>query len=329
MYKHFCSLLILSGFLVTGCTKDFTIHPQGSTPFYVIEGRISNLLGPYYIRVTRSTDSLGKGFRDSVSWLEDVEAVKGAEIILSDDMGVSDTLQPASPNAYRYTYRWVNGQIDSSLEPLSPLDASYTYDQGYYETKRIVGIPGHTYHLQVRIGGQVFQATTTMPPAAPEIDSAILAYVNTTPGTKTAFISFKEPQNEKNYYLLQLAEIYYYRYDAAIIQGYGQHSIFPYYVFDDRALSPYVSRMEVDAYISDYFYYGRIKPYDVFPDETPQVRLGAINSETYNYFNTLTKQFLDDGNAYKPAPASAKGNVSGGALGLFWATAFSTKLIYQ
>jgi len=285
--------------------------------------------GPYYIRVTRSSDSLGKGFKDSMSWLEDVEAVKGAEVIISDDMGVRDTLQPADPNGVRYMYRWANGQMDSTLEPLSLVGPSYTPDQGFYETKKIVGVPGHTYHLQVKIGDQLFQASTTMPAPAPKVDSAILAYVNTTPGTKTAFISFKEPQDERNYYLLQMVGIYTHPYDAALIPGYSEHSIFPYYVFDDRVLSPYVSRMEVDAYISDAFYKGRLKPYDVFSDETPQVRLGAINSETYYYFNTLVQQFLDDGDAYKPAPASARGNISGNAMGLFWSVAFSTKLIFQ
>ena len=37
-------------------------------------------------------------------------------------------------------------------------------------------------------------------------------------------------------------------------------------------------------------------------------------------------QLQADGNIYKPVPASASGNIKGGALGLFWASSISYKL---
>jgi hypothetical protein len=44
-----------------GCIKDFKLTPDETAPSYVIEGRISNLGGPYYVRITKSTNLLGLG----------------------------------------------------------------------------------------------------------------------------------------------------------------------------------------------------------------------------------------------------------------------------
>jgi hypothetical protein len=64
------------------------------------------------------------------------------------------------------------------------------------------------------------------------------------------------------------------------------------------------------------------------PGPPIQIRLHSFTKETYDYFNTLYKQLENNGNIYKPTPASAHGNISGGALGLFYATAVSGKLLY-
>lgn len=64
---------------------------------------------------------------------------------------------------------------------------------------------------------------------------------------------------------------------------------------------------------------------DRFPK---QIRLYSLTREAYEYFNILNKQLEINGNIYKPAPASARGNISGGALGLFYATGISDKLLY-
>lgn len=329
MIKRRYVLISVLFFIAAGCTKDYTIHPKGSKQLYVIEGRVSNMRGPYYVRVTKSKNSLEKGVGDSVSWLEDVEAVMDAQVMITDDMGLTDTLKPADPNGERYGYMYRNGKIDSVLGPVSSFDPSLTLEQGYYETKKISGVPGHTYHLQVRIGDETFQASAYMPPV-PELDSVVAEPDRNMGGAENAYAYFKEPQDARNYYLLQLAGIYQYPYDA-VQNGpsFGDHSIFPYYVFDDKILPPYVSHKEIDAYFFDGYAYGGIKPYFILGQEPFQGRLSALTKEAYEYFVALGKQFQDDGNVYRPAPASAAGNISGGALGLFWATGISYKLVLR
>lgn len=325
--------LISAFFLITaGCTKDYTIHPDGAKPLYVIDGRISNLKGPYYIRITKSDAGLGKGNADSSIWLDRAEAVKGAQVIISDDMGTTDTLKPVEIPGVWYEYRYQNGQLDSSLMPHFGPDL--TADRGYYQTTRIAGMPGHTYRLQVRIGDEAFQASAYMPPVT-ALDSAVLRKDPAADPSgnlgDAAFAYFKEPRDEMNYYLLQAAALAEYPYDRPAMGMVVTNWSFPFYVTDDKTLPPYVNGMEVLAIFSNTGQSeGRgYQPVWVMPGQSVQVRLGSLTRETYEYFAAIEKQFQVDGNVYKPAPASAVGNISGGALGLFWATGISYKLILR
>lgn len=326
--QHYVLMSVLL-LIAAGCTKDYTIHSKGAGQLYVIEGRVSNMRGPYYVRVTRSQNSVEKGLADTLNWLERVEAVKDALVIISDDMGIVDTLKSVDSSGGRYGYGYINGKIDSGIRPLYDFDRSLTASQGYYETKKITGVPGHTYHLQVRIGDETFQASAYMP-SAPDLDSIVTEPDRNMPGAENVYAYFKEPQYEENYYFMEVTSIQQYPYDDNIyVNTWGDHSIFPYHCFDDKALPAYVSHMEMDAIFFDNYSYGGIKPYFVLPTETFQGRLSSLTRESYAYFAALGKQFLDDGNVYKPAPASAKGNISGGALGLFWAAGVSYKLVLR
>ena len=243
------------------------------------------------------------------------EAVTGAQVIIADDMGTTDTLRAPDQSDFRY-------------------DPAFSADRGYYETTKISGNPGHAYHLRVLIGSETFQATAYMPASVPAIDSVVLKkdLLADPSGLlgDVAFAYFKEPQDENNYYALQLSSVNDSLYDRAR-WIYGPTWIFPYYIFDDKTLPPYVNGMEVLALIGGVIRDQRVsyKPNWIPPYDAVQVRLSALPRETYEYLKALEKQFLDDGNVYKPSPASAVGNISGGALGLFWATNISSKVVLR
>ncbi|NII26084.1 DUF4249 domain-containing protein [Pseudoflavitalea sp. X16] len=306
-----CFYLLMSiVLLATGCTKDFDIDPGEAAPQYVIDGRISNMQGPYYVRVTK-TAKIGLDTFVTTLWYHNAEAVNDALVIMTDDRGMADTLSPVDHRDPRY----------------NPI---FGGSRGYYGTTRITGIPGHTYHLQVRIGHEVFQSSAYMPATVPVIDSVVfkkdlIADPSGIMGD-AVFAYFKEPQHEQNYYLLQLNNIRDSSNDIA--RGfYADGVVFPFYVFDDKALPPYVEGMEVHTIITDDYRRKRLSPYWVMPWWYPiQVRLSSLTRHTYEYFKALEKQFLVDGNVYQPAPASASGNISGGALGLFWAANVSHKV---
>jgi len=311
MYMRSYYLISIIFLFAAGCTKDFNIDPGKSKQLYVIDGRISNLEGPYLVMVTKSANS----FPTLSGGQDNAEAVTGAQVIISDDMGPTDTLRAAEQRDVRY-------------------DPAISADRGYYVTTKFTGMPGHTYHLQVRIGDETFQASASMPASVPAIDSVVLKkdLVADPSGLlgDAAFAYFKEPQDENNYYALQLGVIYDSLYDRAR-WVYASSWIFPYYIFDDKTLPPYVNGMEVLALIAGAVQdeHARFKPNWIIPYDPVQVRLFALTRETYEYLSALEKQFLDDGNVYKPTPASAPGNISGGALGLFWATYISSKVVLR
>ncbi|NII26083.1 DUF4249 domain-containing protein [Pseudoflavitalea sp. X16] len=309
MNRRFYYLMGILFLLATGCTKDFDIDPGEAAPQYVIEGKISNMRGPHYVRVTKAANRLGTDM-PPLSGVDNAEAITGALVIIRDDMGMTDTLRPVPQSNRRY----------------NPL---YMGDRGYYGTTRLTGIPGHTYYLQVHIGSKVFQASAYMPATAPVIDSVVLKKdpVADPSGQRgdAAFAYFKEPRDELNYYLLQHNIIADSAFEAARVY-FSYTSVFPLYVFDDKTLSPYVEGMQLRTIFADNFGNNRMEPYWFTPGDSLQVRLSSLTRNTYDYLKALEKQFLDDGNVYRPTPASPTGNISGGALGLFWAANVSHKV---
>jgi hypothetical protein len=309
-----------------GCIKDFKLTPDETAPLYVIEGKISNLGGPYYIRITKSTNILGLGHQAGNPGIDSAEPVKGALVIIADELGVTDTLIPGKTANSRYYYFYKNGVIDSFMN--LTYHYYYTIDRGYYETTKLTGQPGHTYQLTVRIGSEEFHASAYMPPV-PTLDSAVIKETTVDPdGTKgyLPFVWFKEPANENNYYLFQYNLLPNYPYENSYA-SYGHAMSFPYYVLDDKTMPAYVNGMAVKVLTSDHYQFSDSYPYLVKPTAPIQVKLSSLTKEAYEYFNVLGKQLRDDGNVYKPVPASLKGNINGNALGFFWATHVSYKLV--
>lgn len=318
--------------LLTACTKEYNFKLADTKPLYVIEGRISDLRGPHFIHITKSTHLFGYPAVHTHD-ADSFEAVQGAEVIITDDMGTVDTLIPAFDRLPRWHYTYNDRKYDSIYYNfLNARHREITAKRGYYQTTKIQGKPGHTYQLHVRIGDSTFQASAYMPPV-PTLDSAAVkqdTIVNAA-GDKghLPLAWFKEPQNEKNYYMLQFyPHILEHPFNTFTWESNDYNSI-PF-VVDDNILPPYVNGLSVQLIWPDSYPYPGPGPYkNFFPDRyASQIRLSSLTKEAYEYFNVLRKQLQADGNIYKPVPASAYGNISGGALGLFWASNISYKLIF-
>lgn len=311
--------------MTTGCVKEIPLNSHGS-PLYVIEGRISDLWGPYYVRITKSADPVS-----GAATSNDVEAVTGARVIISDDdAGITDTLAPSPDRINRYTYSFRNRNIDSVFGNYA--DPDHIAAHGYYETSKISGIPGHTYHLKVQINDSVFEASAYMP-AVPKLDSIAFRDTTIAPYVNSGYVPvvwFKEPQNEKNYYLLSYNYPDYYRYDYFLNWRSYSYTALPFYVLDDKILPPDINSLFVQVTTISHNRNSQYYPY-LYPgsNTTPtQVKLCSLTKNAYDYYDALNRQLQNDGNIYQPVPSSAAGNISGGALGLFWATSVSYKLAY-
>jgi uncharacterized protein DUF4249 len=343
--QYIVSLLFVLA--LTGCTRDFDLDPQAAKPLYVIEGRISNMWGSYYVRVTKSAGLVADP-DPSFPWRDSAEAVLNALVIITDDAGVKDTLIPSPSSINRYVFYFRDStnfndlNIDSVFTTVD--DRATTHERGYYQTTKIKGQPGHTYSLEVQVGDTIFRSSAYMPPV-PALESVGWAKDTTlSPYLNSGLIPvarFKDPPNEKNYYGLNMNHsLHAYRYDHFLAPGIFAQATFsalPYFVFDDKLLTTDVNTIPVrvmplnvqhDLLPPGHYPYWDYYPY-IRPSRNPvQIRLYAFTKETYDCFNVLNRQLEVNGNIYKPAPASAPGNISGGALGFFYATTVSDKVLY-
>lgn len=289
-------LFVLSLFILSysGCIEEYDLYRAEIAPRLVVEGLITNKPGPYYIRLTKSqTESFsGNNYFDG----DNAIAVKGAQVIITDNINQIDTLIP----------------VDVNLEDPS----GFNYDRGFYKTQYLVGIPGRTYFLKVLSEGKEYQAHDFMQ-SVPDIDSVGFIKKDPEPGKSpivTPLLYFSEPQNIKNYYLIQLNE-------EISIRSYSASTLWQFSILSDEFLQPYVNGLNISQGETP-----RSIEYSIFQEgDSFYIALSSLTQNTYEYYKILLKQFKNDGGAYQPSPGSPPTNMSNGALGYFRASAISEK----
>lgn len=114
--------LVLLG-AMTSCQKVISVDLNSADPQYIVEGNITDMSGPYTVKLGRSVNfSAGNTFPE----------VSGATVVITDvTAGINDTLVSDAP--------------------------------GIYKTTKIMGVPGHTYTLYVGVDNHVFSAKSSMP----------------------------------------------------------------------------------------------------------------------------------------------------------------------
>ncbi len=288
-------IIILFVLVFSSCITDFNMKLDNAEPRLVVDGLITSNEGPYYVRLIKSNVAIINNKESENQYIDNAEAVLNALIIISDDYGQFDTLTPVDYN---------------------PEKEFLTYNRGYYRTNTIKGIPGHTYYLKIQVENKEYSAECYMPPV-PEIDSVDYVIVKGEIGKEDIYIpriNFKEPQDEKNYYLIN-----YFTDENYIDLGWVDHTLWQYFILSDEYLEPYVSSLKIE--------YGA-SPEErnwnwLFPGDKVTINLMSLNDETYNYYKNLFEQFDYDGGTYKPSPASPPTNIDNNALGFFRASALS------
>lgn len=287
-----------------GCVEDFDFKLQNAEPRLVVEGLITNQTGPYYVRLTKSTTGgITSSNNSSFPFKDNAEPVENATVIISDDFNQIDTLKPYKVDIYGGDY------------------GENSYNQGFYKTTHLKGIPEHTYDLKIISEGKEYKASAYMSPV-PEIDS--LGYYlkkSELVGKWDYYIPllyFKEPQETVNYYLIQLSEDFYSRINASV-------QLWQFSILSDAFLGPYINGLNVSRGATP----RGIDNLPVYMEgDSIYLALSSLTKEAYNYYKVLLDQFDSDGGAYKPTPASPPTNISNGGLGLFRASAVSEKRTY-
>jgi len=122
-WMAFLFVLIIA-VLTGGCEDKIQVDLKNSEPRLVIEGHLSFWNGDSFFRVSRSTDFYQPN---------EVAAVSGALIVISDSIGRVDTMFESTVSPGRYENSWVSGN------------------------------PQEGYLATVTIDGKTYMASTTMP----------------------------------------------------------------------------------------------------------------------------------------------------------------------
>ncbi|MFV0272044.1 MAG: DUF4249 family protein [Macellibacteroides fermentans] len=319
MNKIISVLYFLVLVIGTGCVEEMEIEPiDNSERKLVVDGLISNEDPPYFFRVTqtaRFNEKLNIGIED-------------AQLIISDNTGVKDTLQPLVSNfdhvneSYPYYLRTFFNHYTQKLDgfPFNIADDMVESTAGFYATNRIRGKEGNTYTLTINYKGKTYEATETMPVATP-IDSLWFQYKKLS--SKEGYflcpiINFKNTPNKPNHYLFTYNKM-----------GVSSMISSPLRVWQISVLS--------DEYLPE-----DIKNFNLNDGETVRgyeegfnfifsegyetsIYMHSITASCYSYYSDLIRQMRFDGGLYTPTPITTRGNISNGALGFFNVSAVSVK----
>ncbi|HAH22699.1 MAG TPA: hypothetical protein DCL77_02855, partial [Prolixibacteraceae bacterium] len=198
-------------------------------PRLVVEGTITNQNGPYFVRLSKSRLELSFDPYKVRDDKDIYEGRDGAQHIVDAEVYITDKNESITEKLIKSWTLFRN-------KPYPEYSANYPDDSvrffGLYQTKKIIGIPGHTYALTVKWQNKEYHAECFMPPLTP-IDSVQFKF-NTGEVGKFDFniplLYFKEPQNERNYYLFITP---------------GTDRVWPYSILSDEYLKDYVNGLDV------------------------------------------------------------------------------------
>jgi hypothetical protein len=278
----------------------------------VIDGKLTDEPGPYTIRLNLSSD---------VRPLE-YPPVTGAEVVIADDAGTSERLNETSPGVY---------QTDKS---------------------GIRGTAGRRYQLQIRTSdGQTYSSRPELLRASPGIDSIYaeveshqeIGYDYDLVGYQF-YLNGMSPQQNDNYYLMELEATYKYNADRLIyfvydngLRPFPENSLYytcwktfvvpEIFTFSTRNLSdPTLNRFPLH-FVSTENKFLSIR-YSL------KTRQYSISSDAYLFWNSIREQISQEGSLYTQQPYQIRGNVlndkdeSEPVLGYFTVAGVAEKRIF-
>jgi hypothetical protein len=127
MKHQFYFIRLVGVLLLISCEKEIDVDLNSSDPYLIIEGNITDDLGPYEVRLSRSLN-----FSD----IESYPSVESALVILTEINGAIDTLVHVGNGRYRTSFLQGHPGRTYKLEVLS--EGSYYYAFSSMPTKVIV-----------------------------------------------------------------------------------------------------------------------------------------------------------------------------------------------
>ncbi|HYG38656.1 MAG TPA: DUF4249 domain-containing protein [Cytophagales bacterium] len=264
--------------ILSGCVEPIKLSALESEGKLVVEGWITNLPGPYRIRLSR-TGLYSLGY-------EGVNAgVLGAKVFIVDDLGKEVELKETDEMA------------------------------GYYLTDRseIKGEVGRTYKVKIVIGDKVYESKpeTLLKPV--EIDTAYYEFMEESVFKEKGFyvyIDFKDPENEENYYSWTWEEHYKITRCEVLEGGTGRFCCQSYCYVKERC------HLCLDI-MSDLYNNGNSVnhksivrvPFNRRDPAIAKIFQQSISKDAYIFLNYVKQQTNNAGSVFGTPPFSIPGNI--------------------
>lgn len=298
--------LIAALFMLFSCVGEYPVELPFSDPELVVDATIHSIARDSYI-------TIGWTFRPG----EGCNEGSGYGVCAPDTV---DTGEP-----YRVTGTVVIEEESGEV---------HTYPMQMHDRKGFTyialgfgGSPGERYTLTIEVmydnETRRYTAATRML-ETPPIDAMDFEIREGDIGKDDEFvplISFREPQDEKNFYLFKLCESYSESYRFC-----SSSSVWHYSVISDEFLPENVSGLSIDDGGSVVRYTQFYPP--LYEDVGARVFMFSVERETYEFYKALLDQFDNDGGTFSSQPSMVHGNISGGGFGIFKAIDESTGVVY-
>jgi hypothetical protein len=280
-------LLYLVLFILAGCIDPIDFKHHNQREHLVVEGSFTNMAGINYVRLTYALP-------------------------------------------YTYPYNKFEGKATVTVSSTEGEQFYFVYDQeGYYypaDVENTFGIPGHTYTLQISVGGKVYRSESIMlrqPVPIGQVHFAIDEQTFALQGKKEkkkhmgyrVLMDYQDPAQERNYYRWSFAreyEILTQPWDYLNDMGdpapkrccarcWIQEKEETFTVSDDRltdgksVINKEVLFIPFEKYLQTRY---KMKVYQ-----------HAITADAYEFYRIMGQQKESTGTVFDPPPSEIRGNV--------------------
>jgi hypothetical protein len=240
--------------------------------------------------------------------IENAEPKYVVEAIVTDNPGESKVLLSSTKNVSEdNNFPGISGAVVTITDNAGTVTMFTETTAGKYESSDFTGVVGKTYSLQVKVDGETFTGSSTMPQKI-NLDTLFISNEILFGETrKLANIAYQDPAGKGQAY----------RY-VQYINGKKSEPIFVNN--DDYSDGKYVET-KLWYLVDD----DENKDEEIKTGDTVMIDMLCVDPAVYKYWYSANQSAT--GNSQSASPANPVTNISGGALGYFSAHTLQTKTV--
>lgn len=274
-------LVLLGGLFIASCEKDITVSLPRPDDMIVVEGVIESGQTPWVI-LTRNAAYFDKVDITTLGKL----IIQDARVTITDGT-ITDTLKfDINPNIFPFVR---------------------------YIGKKIIGVEGREYTLNIEVDGKQIISKTTIPKSIP-IDSLVFKLEKPFEADSLGYVwlNFKDPENEPNYYRfytkkLGIDSVFMHPFSSIIEDELINGQVIQYPLYHGRNFNQTgADTVETEEGPKRYMFKAGDKVV---------IKLTTMDASHFKFWSSFEQQLSSGGNPFA-APATVLSNIEG-ALGIW------------